>query len=138
MSEEFIQYYFPCNECLVQAACKDRDNISSVKNHIKGINHSLPSLGIPKFEEGKSYPKGLLECWANIVKDIMDRVSREDINNGRKTTKDQMPTQYVHVMIDVAAIMCYMVNSTSWREGELFDFDRDEIKRKLYHLERWL
>ena len=136
MSEEFIQYYFPCNECLVQAACKDRKNISSVKNHIKGINHALPSLGIPKFKEGKSYPKGLLECWANIGKDIMDKLSRTEDTNG--TQKDILPMRYVHIMISMAEIMCHMVNSASWREGELFDFDRDEIKRKLSHLKGWL
>lgn len=27
--------------------------------------------------------------------------------------------------------MTYLVNSSSWRHGELHDFDRDEIRRKL-------
>ncbi|MCK5608650.1 hypothetical protein KAR91_42615 [Candidatus Pacearchaeota archaeon] len=136
MSEEFIQYYFPCNECLVQAACKDRNNITSVKNYIKGINHSLPSLGLPKFEEGKSYHKGLIECWANIGKDMMDRVPRsEDINGAQK---DDLPMRYVHIMISMAEVMGYMIHSASWREGKTFDFDRDEIKRKLSHLKGWL
>ncbi len=135
MSEEFIQFYFPCNICLVQAACKDREN---VKERVKGINNQVPSLGIPNFEEGKSYHKGLLECWANVGRDIMDRLSRSELNDGSQTTRDQIPTQYVHVMIDIAEILCYMINSTSWSEGKLFDFDRDEIKRKLSHLKRWI
>ena len=31
----------------------------------------------------------------------------------------------------ICQALSYLVNSQSWREGELLDFDRDEIRRKL-------
>jgi len=137
MSEEFIQYRFPCNTCLVQAACRDRDRMS-IKD--TKINHEISSLGVPLFKDkDKSWHKGLLECMLNLQKQIMDKVSRtegkEDFN---KQETDRLPMQYIYLMIDMSQILCHMANSTSWREGELFEFDRIEIKRRLTRLTRWL
>jgi len=133
MSEEFIQFRFPCNECLVQAACKDRKR---VKQQVKEIMQDVPSLGVPRFKN-KSYYKGLIECLINIQKQVVDKVSR---NKGadNKQEQDNLPMQYVHLIISMSDILCHMINSTSWREGELFEFDRMEIKQRLTQLERWL
>jgi len=133
MTEEFIQYTLPCTTCIVQAACKDNDKI---KQH--DINLSRPSLSLPIFKD-KSYHKGILECMLNLQKQIMDKVSRtEDIEDFNKQEVDKLPMQYIHILIDMSAILCHIVNSTSWREGELFEFDRYEIKRRLTRLSRWL
>ena len=133
MSEEFIQYRFPCGECLVQAACKDRKR---VRKEVKNVRNDVASLGVPRFKD-KSYHKGLLECLMNIQKDIINKVSRNEGTDNIQVP-DQLPMQYVHLMISMADILCHMINSTSWREGELFEFDRAEIKRRLSHLKGWL
>ena len=133
MSEEFIQYHFPCSVCLVQAACKDRKRVGE---QVKEIMTGVPSLGVPRFKD-KSYHKGFLECLMNIQKQIMDRVSRTE-GPDNKQERDQLPMQYVHIMISMTDILCHMINSTSWREGELFDFDRVEIKKRLSRLKGWL
>jgi len=133
MSEEFIQYRFPCKTCLVQAACQDLDRIKS-----RELNENRPSLALPIFKD-KSYHKGLLECILNLLKQIMDKVSRDGgLKDFDKQDADKLPMAYVHLLIDTSAILCHMVNSTSWREGELFEFDRIELKRRLTQLERWL
>ncbi len=136
MSEEFIQYHFPCGECLVQAACKDHKRI---REEVKKIMNDVPSLGVPKFEKDKSYHKGLLECLMNIQQQILNQVSRsENPDNNEQQVVDKLPMKYVHIMISMADILCHMVNTTSWREGELFDFDRVEIKKRLTQLKGWL
>ena len=133
MSEEFIQYHFPCHTCIVQAACTDK---ARVKKQVKEIMNDVPSLGVPHFKD-KSYHKGLLECLMNITKQVVDKVSRTE-EAGQKQMKDKLPMQYVHLVIDMSDILCHMVNTTSWREGELFEFDRVELKRRLNHLKGWL
>ena len=52
--------------------------------------------------------------------------------------KDNLPMAYVNVLWAMAQIICHMVNSTSWEEGELFEFDQIEIKRRLSKLKGWI
>jgi len=142
MSEEFIQYMFPCFECLVQAACRDYDRLKIVKDRKKikigNIRSDRPSLAVPVFDPNvKSYHKGVMECWANMGASLMDKVSKEE-DPIKHQKVDNLPMSYVHVLQAMAQIMCHMVNSTSWREGELFEFDQVEIKRRLSKLKGWL
>ena len=37
------------------------------------------------------------------------------------------------LMGSLTQALCYMMNSTSWADGELHDFDEQEITRKLQH-----
>jgi hypothetical protein len=135
MSEEFIQYRFPCSECLVQAACKDYDGN---RKQLKDIREERPSLAVPIFDQTKkSYHKGLMECWANMGASLMGKVSKtEDPLKHQKV--DNLPMSYVHVLWAMAQIMCHIVNTTSWRKGELYEFDRIEIKSRLSKLKGWL
>ena len=135
MSEEFLQYMFPCNECLVQAACKDYD---ARRKQLKDIREDRPSLAVPIFDQTKkSYHKGLMECWANMGASLMGKVSKtEDPIKHQKL--DNLPMSYVHVLWAMAQIMCHIVNTTSWEEGELYEFDRTEIKQRLSKLKGWL
>ncbi len=135
MSEEFIQYMFPCNECIVQAACKDYDGR---RKQLKNIRGGRPSLAVPAFDETKkSYHKGLMECWANMGQSMMSKVSKtEEPLKHQKI--DNLPIEYVHILLGIAQIMCHIVNTTSWEEGELYEFDRIEIKNRLSKLKGWL
>ncbi len=142
MSEKFIQYMFPCSECLVQAACQDHNKLRILKNKdkikIDNIRSDRPSLAVPIFDLNvKSYHKGLMECWANMGASLMNKISKtEDPIKHQKV--DNLPMAYVHVLCGMAQIMCHMVNSTSWQEGELHGFDRIEIKQRLSKLKGWL
>lgn len=142
MSEEFIQYMFPCAECLVQAACEDYNMLRILddkkKINVRDIRNNRPSLAVPIFDQTKkSYHKGFMECWANIGASLMNKVDKtEDPVKHQKV--DNLPMSYVHVLQAMTQIMCHMVNSTSWEEGELYEFDRIEIKRRLSKLKGWI
>jgi len=142
MSEEFIQYIFPCAECLVQAACQDHKYLGIIKDRekikTKHIRKDRPSLAVPIFDPNvKSYHKGLMECWANMGAGMMNKVSKEE-DPVKHQKADNLPMPYVHILQAMAQIMCHMVNSTSWEEGELHEFDRVEIKQRLSKLKGWL
>jgi len=135
MSEQFHQYYFPCVECIVRAACKDKENMME---QIK-VRGDVPSLGVPIWDYAeKSYHKGLLECTVNILKNITDKINKSEPENTPAGLMDNIPMQYVHLFISMADIMCHIINSTSWREGELQEFDRFEIERRLKMLPGWV
>ncbi len=135
MSEKFYQYYFPCVECIVRPICKDKERMME---DIK-IRGDVPSLGIPRWDyEKKSYHKGLLECTVNILRDITDKVSRTEPKDRAAMEQDNIPMAYVHTLIDMADMMCHMINSTSWRKGELQEFDRIELKSRADKLGYWL
>ena len=135
MSEKFHQYYFPCAECIVRAICKDKERMME---QIK-VRGDVPSLGVPIWDyQDKSYHKGLLECTINILKDITDKLSKVEPENRKTMEQDNIPMQYVHTLIDMADVMCHMINSTSWREAELKGFDAIELKRRLDKISHWM
>ncbi len=135
MSEKFYQFYFPCVECLVRPICKDKDKMME---QVK-VRGNVPSLGVPIWDyTKKSYHKGLLECSINILKDIMDKISRTEPENRPENQRDNIPMQYVHLLIDMADIMCHMIHTTSWSEGTLHGFDRIELENRIGRLKRWL
>ena len=135
MSENFIQYTFPCKECIVQSICKDGEQA------IENIKHGLidrPSLAVPRFKDpDKSYHKGLIECWANIGIQIINGMMKSEDSNG-KEVHNNIPYRYVCAIQQMTNIMGYMVNSTSWEKGETFEFDRTELARRLKHVKGWL
>ena len=138
MSEEFIQYMFPCSECLVQAACKEHKHLRILKDKkkikIRDIRSNRPSLAVPIFDpNNKTYHKGLMECWANMGASMMNRVSKEE-GPIKHQKLDNLPMSYVHILQAMAQIMCHMVNTTSWEEGKLYEFDQIEIKQRLSRL----
>jgi len=142
MSEEFIQYVFPCVECLVQAACQDHDRLRIIKDRkeiqTRHIRSDRPSLAVPKFDlNDKTYHKGLIECWANMGASMMNKVSKEE-DPIKHQKADNLPMPYVHILIAMTQIICHMVNSTSWEEGTLHEFDRIEIKARLSKLKGWI
>ena len=103
------------------------------------VRGDVPSLGVPMWDyQDKSYHKGLLECTINILKDITDKLSKVEPENRKTMEQDNIPMQYVHTLIDMADVMCHMINSTSWREAELKGFDAIELKRRLDKISHWM
>lgn len=125
MSDEFIQFTFPCGECIVRAACKDKP---TAKEDLYGPAGKL-CLALPKIKD-KSYHKMLIECWANLGFNLLNHVSKLELPIG--VNKDnQVPSSYIRAMHQMTKAIGYMVNSTSWREGKLLPFDKMELDEKL-------
>jgi hypothetical protein len=115
--------------------CKDYDGR---KKQLEDIRSDRPSLAIPIFDQTKkSYHKGVIECWANLGASLMGKVSKWEDPIGHQKD-DNLPLKYVQILWAMSQIMCHMVNSTSWQEGKLHEFDRIEIKRRLEKLKGWL
>ncbi len=131
MSLEFLQLRMPCEECIIQAICKDKYHTSDIS-----INKSISyCLVLPDWDmKEKVYPKGLLECLINITWDVIEKISREKMNNN----KTSIPNQYIDMLISITATLQWMINSSSWYEGELYGFDASEIKSKLKNVTHWL
>ena len=131
MSCEFIQFHFPCKDCLVRAACKEKPKDEDVQ-HLFMDGHTVPCLALPKIPlDVKSYHKGLLECWANIGVNIICRMSKKEDPKTCTESNNNIPMQYVILMGNMIYLLQWMINSTSWNEGLLKDFDKLEINRKV-------
>jgi len=95
-------------------------------------------LVVPIFgSKVKSYHKGLIECWTNMGQSMMEKVDKTEVP-GKHQKVDNLPIVYVHILCAMAQIMCHMVNSTSWEEGTLHEFDRIEIKARLSKMKGWI
>lgn len=125
MSDEFIQFNFPCSDCIVRAACKNKP---TEKGDLY-IGYDNPCLALPNLKD-KSYHKMLIECWANLGHDLLNTVKKSEEPEG--INKDnKVPSTYIRAMHQMTSIIQYMVNSTSWREGALYPFDKIDINEKL-------
>jgi hypothetical protein len=124
MSQEFIQFGFPCTECLVAAACKDRKNIRN--KDILDKQGGIRCLALPVYDvETSSHSKSLLECVANVIWNTACQLNQD--------RKHKIPEQYRHFLIEYLGIFQYILNTTSWRENlnPVEEFDKFEIKRKM-------
>ena len=128
MSKEFIQFRFPCVDCIVRAACQDKpEKMPELYDEQNPI-----LLAMPKIDDNNKYLKMFLECWANIGFDAVDK-----IRNVKDT--NSIPEKYANFLIENINLLQWIVNSTSWREGEkVMNFDKYEIRHKLRVLRRWL
>ena len=65
MSHDFIQFNFPCSECIVRAICKDIPKNAELKKLYDKDNPRC--LTVPEFSPSElAYTKGLIECWVMI------------------------------------------------------------------------
>ena len=129
MSKKFIEFRFPCGECLVQAACKEKaiGKIDELLRH-----NDLPCLTIPRYNPNEiAYHKVLLECWANMGRDVIGHMSKMEEPETKTEKVNNIPMQYFTVISRIVGVLTYMVNSKSWVEGQLYSFDYYEIKSKL-------
>jgi hypothetical protein len=129
MSAEFIQFIFPCKDCLVRAACKEKPKNNESIIHLYDVD-AARCLTLPKFPSKVAYTKGLLECWANIGVGIINRMQKTEDPQTCSETNNKIPMQYVMLMGQMSYLLQWMINSTSWERGELQDFDRQEIRLK--------
>jgi len=131
MSSKFVQFNFPCKDCLVRAACKEKPGNDEAIKHLYDDNQfDHRCLTLPKFPSKIAFTKGLLECWANIGVDIINNMQKSEDSKTSKETTNNLPMQYVMLMGQMSYLLQWMINSVSWERGELQDFDRQEINLK--------
>jgi len=134
MSKEFIQFIFPCKECLVRAACKEKPDNVAEKKVLFNDNSNPRCLAVPKLPLDVTYHKGILECWAVLGSQLMSALQKSEDPKTQKETHNNIPMQYVHLMGKMSYLLCWIVNSTSWDLGELQEFDRFEIDLRIKNL----
>lgn len=129
MSEEFITFNFPCRECIVRATCKTIPTEKPIRDLFD--QGSVRCLAMPLIDtEDMTYTKVLIECWANFGHKIICQMSKTEDPRTSMETNNQVPMQLVSMLGHLVGLAQWIVNSTSWREGTLQDFDRREINLK--------
>ena len=126
MSQEFVQFGFPCTDCLVAAACRDKENVRNkdLLDHSGG--GGIRCLALPTYDkETSSHSKSLLECVANVIWNTACELNQD---RGMK-----IPTGYRHFLIAYLGIFQYVINTTSWDHNleQIADFDKFEIRNKI-------
>jgi hypothetical protein len=72
----------------------------------------------------------LIECWANMAPMIANAMPV--VGDEKEYCKEMnIPLSFAINMRIIGGIFQYMVNSTSWREGKLLDFDKHELNSKM-------
>ena len=131
MTEKFTQIGFPCVDCLVNAACKEKPHVQ-----VANPDDYYPMvLAFKKWnEKEKIYRKGLLECWVNMGRLVIDSARDKDC-----TYKPQsVNPAFLDFILEIIGILEYIINSTSWRTGEKQDFDIKELQRMLDGAKKWI
>lgn len=135
MSDEFLEFQFPCKECLVRATCKDKPEITDAEKKKLYERNRTHCLTLPYVSKDKHYHKMLIECWANMGKALFDKVS--NIESPHNMNKDlKVPIWFIFKLRDIANLAQWIVNSTSWEKGDLKEFDKDEVKSKMELIKR--
>lgn len=128
MSEKFRFFVMPCKECIVQAICKDKDQIDT-----KEVSKRY--IAIPKWDRSKkSHHKGLLECWANLGWDIISAA----IGKVKTAPPNTISITYINYLIELSGLIQWIVNSKSWEDGEEHSFDINEIRYKAEQSMKWI
>lgn len=133
MSHDFIQFSFPCSECIVRAACKDIPKNAELKKLYDKMTPrclTVPEVGPSEM----SYTKMLIECWANLGHEIICRMRKSENPHTCMETNNKIPMQYIMLIGQMAGLLQWITNSTSWDLGELQDFDAVEVRNKCKHI----
>jgi len=134
MSTEFIQFIFPCKDCIVRASCKEKPDHEGKLSVLFNDSGRPRCLAVPKLSQDVAYHKGVLECWANIGAQLINSMQKSEDPKTLSETHNKIPMQYVALMGKISYILAYIVNTTSWRVGELQEFDQFEIKQRIKNL----
>jgi hypothetical protein len=130
--QKFFQFDFPCKQCVVASICKEKPD--NAKDLILKFEDPVLCLTIPKEADQVTYHKMLLECWANMGSEILNKVQKQSSVDYKKEINNNIPRDYLYLMGRMASILAYMVNSTSWEIGETKSFDHNEINGRLENL----
>lgn len=130
-TEKFTQIGFPCIDCLVSATCRDKPH-----NQVADPKDFYPMmLAFRKWDESKKvYRKGLLECWVNMGRMVIDKARDKDC-----TYKPQsVNPAFLDFILEIIGILEYIINSTSWNVGQKQEFDIIELQKQLDAARGWI
>ena len=131
-SEQFLQIAIPCKECIVSPICEDKKIIDKQVGQ-KDLYQFM--LTLRKWDESqKCYRKGLIEAWVNMGGDLFQSMRTSEFND----LPDHAVPEYLNALIEITNSLQWMINSISWREGEMHDFDKAEFKKKLQQAVAWI
>ena len=92
-------------------------------------------LALRKWDESKKvYRKGLLEAWANMGWDILSNMRTSEFNE----IPNHASPEFLDLLIELSSLIQWVINSQSWKDGEVHDFDQFEIKAKLKKAMGWI
>jgi hypothetical protein len=132
MSEKFLQINIPCKDCLVAPACEEKKTID-VKVKQQELFEFM--LTLRRWDETKkSYRKGLIEAWVNMGKDIFNGYRTDEFDG----VPNSSTPEYLNVLIELTNTMQWMINSKSWRDGEMHSFDKIDCHDKLKQAIGWI
>jgi hypothetical protein len=127
-SEKFIQLNFPCGDCLVSPACQTKPLGVKAKELYPMV------LSMKKWDESKKiYRKGLIECWVNMGVSIIQNMRDSEF----KEIPEHARPEFIDSLIEITALLEYMIHCTSWQKGQKFDFDISELQRRLDLAKGW-
>jgi len=130
MSEEFIQgrIYFEeignDGKIINGRLCIDGDIEKLPKDVVRCIIVPI---------NDKDFKQSLVECWCNLGKQIVDGLSMAERKNENNDwmTKDGILKDLATRLRKLTTTLQYLVNSTSWQDQRIYEFDRDEINKRL-------
>lgn len=129
-SEDFVQFNFPCKDCMVLACCREAPKDNKKIEHLYDKLNTR-CLAVPKFSSDiKSYSKGLIECWANLGVGIINSMQKSEDPQTCTEINNNIPMQYVQLLGKMSYLIQWIINSTSWEKGQLQEFDAFEIRLK--------
>ena len=135
-SEKFLQLAIPCKDCIVAPVCEDKQRIDDALER-EEKKHGLYefALTLRRWDESeKCYRKGLLEAWVNMGADILQNFRTDEFNH----LPNHAVPEYLNALIEITNSLQWMIHSTSWRKGEMHDFDKVEFKKKLQQAVAWV
>ncbi|MDD2231031.1 MAG: hypothetical protein PHY48_16710 [Candidatus Cloacimonetes bacterium] len=118
----------------IQGGCypvKDKTDKYEVTTDEKVSTNTRVAMLIPAIEG--NYYKGAFECTVNLMEDMSQTLRYNMKADGKKTEQD-LDEELTRIVKGLAATMQYLVNSTSWRTGEMQGFDKAELKLKIGRL----
>lgn len=104
---------------------------------VSEIKHALSkrsSIAPENVSAGALREAGCLDRVCVLPSDLNDRLSYLGDVLVQAVTRHPTDDNLRRVIGQIAQTMSYTLNSASWRDGELHDFDMDEIRRKLAFL----
>jgi hypothetical protein len=54
---------------------------------------------------------------------------------GVNTTENKIPIEFAHALRSVGRLVGYMVNCTSWETGELKEYDKMELEKRIKNIQ---
>lgn len=90
------------------------------------------ALMLPRIDG--NYNKRLTECAVNLLEQCASslKYNKPDMNSNK--TEHDIDRELQSIVKDLAGTLQYIVNSSSWRNGEYHGFDRFEIDKRLRRL----